>query len=183
MERQQVGKTNKTAGSNAERYYASLFRELGFKHCLTARFASKLHDNAKIDLINLPFNIQIKYGKQKGMNAGKELFLMASSIEKMFPEDDPTTKKPLLLIHKLRTGKGVKRTPEHEKIFMSLKQFNIFKSEFPNLEYETVKEYKYDLKSEYKIIVSMKFETFKNQIIKEYAKNWNREADTTVQGE
>ena len=58
------GSTNKRKGHNAERYYCNLFKELGFEFCTTARLASRLYDNAKIDLVNLPYNLQIKAGVQ-----------------------------------------------------------------------------------------------------------------------
>ena len=30
-----VGRTNKTKGSNAERYYVNLFKEMGYDKCVT----------------------------------------------------------------------------------------------------------------------------------------------------
>jgi hypothetical protein len=174
-----MGANNKRRGSNAERYYAKLFRTLGFSNCCTSRYESRHYDNAKIDLMNIPFNIQIKYGIQRQMNPGKELLLMSTCIEKMFPENHEVKKRPMILIHKILTGKGVKRTPEYEKVYMSLEQFNKFKIESPNLNYDNLKEYKYKLDSEFKTIVSMKFETFKT-IIKKYAENWNSATNSRV---
>ena len=52
-----IGTNNKRKGSNAERFYAKIFRDLGFDKCITSRQGSRLHDNAGIDLMFLPYNI------------------------------------------------------------------------------------------------------------------------------
>lgn len=161
-----LGKLNKRMGSNAERYYTEVFKGLGFTSCATSREVSKKHDNAKIDLVNMPFNLQIKAGKQTSMSAGKELFLMESCIKTMFSLDDEVFKKPLLLVHyRSVEEEGYNRLPEHERVYMSFKQFLKFQEISPNLEYDSIKEFKFDLDSEFKIIVSMTFEVFKNEII------------------
>ena len=160
-----LGRTNKRKGSNAERYYRTIFKEIGFTHCETSRFASKLHDNSKIDLVNIPFNIQIKAGKQQGLSPGKELFFLVSSMKAMFPPEDLVFTKPNLLIHYKQGIPGKKRLPEDEMVYMSEKQFNLFKQMCPDLEYTFMKEYKFDLQSEFKSIVGMTFESFKDKII------------------
>lgn len=160
-----VGATNKRKGSTAERYYAKFFRELGFTFCETSRFVSKKHDNAKIDLMYIPFNLQIKAGIQKNMNPGKELFMMASSVASMFPLEDEVHKKPCLLIHYKQGTPGAKRTPDMEMVYMSMIQFDVFRSKNVNLKYGYLKEYKFDLQSEYKTIVGMPLEHFKSEVI------------------
>lgn len=164
-----VGQTNKRKGSVAERFYAKFFRDLGWEFCQTSRFVSKRHDNAKIDLVDIPFNLQIKAGIQKNMNPGKELFMMASSIQLMFPSSDLVHTRPCVLIHYKQGSKGKKRAPEDEMVYMSLIQFEAFKEKSPNLEYSTIKEFKFEMQSEYKIIVGMTLEVFKEEvIIKQY---------------
>jgi len=160
-----IGSKNKRKGSTAERLYAKFFRELGFNFCETSRFVSKKHDNAKIDLMYIPFNIQIKAGIQKNMNPGKELFMMATSIESMFPKEDDVHNKPCVLIHYKQGKPGIKRVPEQEMIYMSKIQYSIFKENSPDLEYSYTKEYKFDLNSQYKHIVGMTLEHFTNEII------------------
>lgn len=160
-----VGATNKRKGSTAERYYAKFFRDLGFTFCETSRFVSKKHDNAKIDLMYIPFNLQIKAGVQKNMNPGKELFMMASSITSMFPLEDEVHKKPCLLIHYKQGTPGVRRTPDMEVVYMSRMQFELFQSVNASLTYSYSKEYKFDLDSNYKHIVGMTLEHFKNEVI------------------
>lgn len=157
--------TNKTKGSNAERYYAKVFRELGYRFCETARFASTKHDNAKVDLVYIPYNIQIKAGVQKNLSPGKELFMMSSSIAAMFPLEEDIHNKPCLLIHYMQGIKGVKRTPEMEMVYMSFKQYQLFLEKNNSLTYTYEKIFKFDLNSDFKHIVGMTFESFKNQII------------------
>lgn len=160
------GATNKRKGSNAERYYAQIFRDLGFDFCETSRFVSKKHDNAKIDLMYVPFNIQIKAGSQKNMNPGKELFLMESSINSMFPPEDEVFTKPCLLFHYKQGIRGKKRTEQDEIVYMSENQFNLFKQQIKDLKHIDKKSFKFDLNSQFKHIVWMTFEYFNKNIIK-----------------
>jgi hypothetical protein len=164
-----IGATNKRKGSSAERYYAKFFRELGFNFCETARFGSKKHDNAKIDLLYIPFNVQIKAGIQKNMNPGKELFMMSTCIAAMFPPEDEVSKRPCILFHYKQGKPGAKRTPDMEMVYMSMIQFDLFKSLSPELEYSFMKDFKFDLQSEFKTVVGMTLDHFKEQvIIKQY---------------
>ena len=160
-----VGATNKRKGSTAERYYAKFFRELGFTFCETSRFGSKKHDNAKIDLLYIPFNVQIKAGIQKNMNPGKELFMMSTSISAMFPPEDEVFKRPCILFHYKQGKPGAKRTPEMEMVYMSMIQFYLFRAKSPNLEYLMLKDFKFDLQSEFKTIVGMTLDHFKSEVI------------------
>ena len=160
------GATNKRKGHDAERYYCNIFKELGFTFCTTARLGSRLYDNAKIDLINLPFNVQIKAGIQKSMNPGKELFSMNQMIKALFPAEDDVHNRASLLIQKKESGKGVKRLPEHEIVFMSFEQFKKYKHQNEILEFLFEKEFKFELNSDFKHIVAMTFESFKEEIIK-----------------
>lgn len=161
------GATNKRKGSNAERLYASLFRELGFELCQTARYASKLYDDAKIDLINIPFNIQIKAGIQKGMNPAKELTMMEACIEKMFPKYDSVRTYPKLLIHYKQVGQGKKRTELDSLVYMSLGQFLKFE-ELTNseLQFLGIRKGRLESNSEFKDIVFVSFDYFVNNVVK-----------------
>lgn len=165
MNKRSIGKTNKTKGSNAERLYAQIFRELGHNFCKTSREGSKLHDNAKIDLIFIPYNIQIKAGIQKNMNPGKELLSLKAAIKEFFPPTHEVHNNPAILIHHEEVGRGKRRLPEHQKVYMSESQYLYFKKKSPELLYDNLKELKFDTTSEFKIIVCMTFEHFKEQII------------------
>ena len=159
------GSRNRTMGHNAERYYCTLFKEW-FPFCTTSRLGSRLYDNAKIDLINLPFNLQIKSGLQKSMNPGKELFDMTNMIVALFPPDDSVHSKPRFLIHKKPIGRGKKPTPEHEILYMSKRQFKEYQDLNNNLKPHFEKSFKFEFNSEFKNVVALTFEVFKEQIIK-----------------
>lgn len=129
MAKRSMGATNKRKGSNAEREYAKLFRELGFKFCLTSRQGSRIHDDAGIDLINIPFNIQIKAGKQRGMNASKELNYVRERVAEIFPPEAEEHRRPIILIHKKEVkeggeGKGRRKRNEFDDVVsMSFQDF------------------------------------------------------------
>lgn len=119
-----IGKTNKNKGSNAERHYAKIFREnLGYQYCKTARFGSKLHDNSGIDLIGIPFNVQIKAGKQAGLNISKELLYIKNQVNSNFPEGSLERDNVKILIHKKEVGMGKKRGEFDEIVSMTFEDF------------------------------------------------------------
>lgn len=122
-EKKNYGKTNKRKGSNAERFYAKIFREIGYEFCKTSREASKLHDNAGIDLMFLPFNVQVKAGKQVALNASKELLYMKNRIAELFPPTAAEQFLPKVLIHKKEVGRGHIRTEFDELVFMSFEDY------------------------------------------------------------
>lgn len=118
-----IGKTNKRKGSNAERFYAIEFRNLGFSKCQTARFGSKFMDDAGIDLINLPMNVQIKAGKQRGLNPCKLLKEIKAKIKDLLMPNALEQEYPLILIHKKEVGQGIKREEHDELVTMSFEDF------------------------------------------------------------
>lgn len=121
--RKSYGKTNKRKGSDAERHYAKVFREIGFTHCKTSRLGSKLHDDAGIDLIFLPFNVQIKAGKQAGLNASRELEYIQNRTTELFPSTSLEHTYPKVLIHKKEVGQGKKRGEFDDIVSMSFNDF------------------------------------------------------------
>ena len=121
--RKSYGKTNKRKGSDAERHYAKVFREIGFTHCKTSRLGSKLHDDAGIDLIFLPFNVQIKAGKQAGLNASRELEYIQNRMSELFPSTSLEHTYPKVLIHKKEVGQGKKRGEFDDIVSMSFSDF------------------------------------------------------------
>jgi len=111
------GKTNKRKGSDAERLYAKKFKEeLGFKHCRTSRQGSKLHDDAGIDLIFIPFNVQIKAGYDSGLNYGKELKYIEEKMAELFPATSIEHTLPKILIHRKNREKGRRNREEYDDI-------------------------------------------------------------------
>ncbi len=117
------GKTNKAKGNNAERLYAKLFRELGYKFCLTARQASRITDDAGIDLAHLPFNVQIKAGFHKGLNPAKVLGIIDERLPKLFPPENPIHTYPNILIHRNQIGRGNRRVAEDDLLYIKVQDF------------------------------------------------------------
>jgi len=117
------GKQNRKKGHRAEQIYAGEFRKMGFDRCVTSRFGSKQHDNAGIDLINLPFNVQIKAGLQRGFNASSVLQYTKEETEKIFSKDSMERKALLIGILHKQSPKGKKKTEYDQLVFMTFKDF------------------------------------------------------------
>lgn len=130
------GGTNKRKGSNAERYYAILFRELGFTKCITSREGSKLLDDCAVDLMFLPVLVQIKAGRQKGMNSSKVLKDIQDRIQERFPLDAPEQFMPRVLIHykeaQVIKGERRRRTEYDELVTMTFETFIKFLKSYTN---------------------------------------------------
>jgi len=123
MTKKNYGKTNRTKGHNAEREIAQDFRDIGFTHCKTSRQASRLLDDSKVDLAFIPYNIQIKAGKQRGLNPIKELKAMEEALKQNFPPEDLIHTNPNLVLLRKETGQGIKRTKYDTTITLSYSDF------------------------------------------------------------
>lgn len=75
---------NRTRGHNFERKIAKRFRDLGYDQCMTTRQGSRYLDNKKLDLMNVPFRVQCKYGKHKGLKYHK----LIEDIDKLTKKTD-----------------------------------------------------------------------------------------------
>jgi hypothetical protein len=112
---------NRRKGHNAERHYAQIFRKIfPDREILTSRNASKALDDCKVDLWGLPLNVQVKAGKQKGLNESQVLTHMEEKLSKYFPE---RLNYLSLIIHKKDVGRGKKRTPQDELVTMTFEDF------------------------------------------------------------
>lgn len=117
------GVTNRRKGHSAERAIAQDFRAIGFLHCKTSRQASRLLDDSKIDLAFIPYNIQIKAGKQRGLNPIKELKAMEVEIIKNYPPGESVHSNPNLVLLKKEVGQGIKRSKYDTTITMAYEDF------------------------------------------------------------
>lgn len=117
------GSVNRTKGHNAERFYAKVFKDLGFSHCVTSRYGSRIHDDAGIDLIGLPINVQIKAGKQRAMNPSKVLSYIRERVAELFPKTAPEKDMISIVIHRKEVGRGKKRNDFDDLVHMSFKDF------------------------------------------------------------
>jgi hypothetical protein len=119
-----IGHTNRKKGHNAERFYSKWFKELGFKFCQTSRYGSRLYDDCGIDLINIPFLVQVKAGKQKNLNIISELKNIETKVAENFPEDAKEHKFPKMLIHRKDVGRGRRRTDYDDIVTMTATDLN-----------------------------------------------------------
>ena len=130
------GKRNRKVGHDAERHFAREFREMGFSKCITSRKGSRLFDDAAIDLIFIPFNVQIKAGKQRGLNPVNILREIDERIKKYFPKSHEVHNLPNILIVRKFPGQGVKRDEYHDTVIMSFESFK----KIINTNYDKYKE-------------------------------------------
>jgi hypothetical protein len=106
--------TNRTKGHNAERLYALKFKEL-FPNCQTSRYASRMLDDAGVDLANIPLLVQIKAGVHKGMKPEEVL----KNIKDKLPNEE----KLKLLIHHKQGKPGKKRDEFSSLVTMTFEDF------------------------------------------------------------
>ena len=133
VDRKSLGKKNKAKGSVAERYYRDQFRDIGYDKCVTSRLGSRLHDNAGIDLILVPYNVQVKVGEQKGLKPREELISMDTKMRNLFPLESNEFSVPKIVIHK-RYAEGGKRTEFDEIVTMTFKDFKDMAQEIYDLQ-------------------------------------------------
>ena len=117
------GKINRRKGHNAERYYADKFRSLGYPKCITSRQGSRIHDDSGIDLIFIPYNVQIKAGKQRGLNPIQVLKNMEIKMKENFPEDNQVFNQPNIVILRKEVGQGTKRTKYDDVVILAFEDF------------------------------------------------------------
>lgn len=123
MIKKSIGATNRTKGHNGERHYVNIFKELGFDKCVTSRYGSRQHDDAAIDLINIPINVQIKVGKQTGLKPVSVLADMSERIKEKFPSNYPEHDYPKIIIHRKEVGRGKKRNEFDDMVHLSFEDF------------------------------------------------------------
>lgn len=115
-----MANTNRTKGHNGERHYANEFKKLGYELCVTSRYGSRQHDDCGVDLINIPFNVQIKVGKQTAMKPHKEIRNIIDNLTEKIPSE---VDNPCIVIHKRPVGRGHKRKVEDEIVSMTFEDF------------------------------------------------------------
>lgn len=94
---------NRDKGHRYERWWANIFKDLGWEKCITARQGSRIADDSGIDLVNIPYNMQLKYGYPRGLNYKTLFDSIDECKEKNFTEEDPIQKYPTVIAHKKST--------------------------------------------------------------------------------
>jgi hypothetical protein len=158
------GKTNRTKGHNAERYYAKVFRELGFTYCKTSRLSSRMLDNCKVDLAFLPFNIQIKGGKHKGLKPSKVLSQMKKLIEENYPPYEEIRRRICIVIHR----KAIySKYNDEDSVYITKNTLCNLLLRVPTLRYtETIIDKNFS--NEFREIVRLDFKEFKGKVVSIY---------------
>lgn len=103
-------------GHGFERTIVNFFKELGFSRAMSTRLGSKIMDHAKIDLCNVPFNIQCKAVEAK-IDYTKLTLDIKNEINKLIPERNHY---PIIIIHKQNRETQVIFTLEEFEKFMRM---------------------------------------------------------------
>lgn len=95
------GSRNRRAGHNYERKCTNYFKELGFLRARTSRQASRLLDDAKVDIAYVPFNVQCK-----AVDSNINYLTLISEINDKIKELMPERKDyPTIVFHKKKNKK------------------------------------------------------------------------------
>lgn len=122
------GKTSRRKGHRAELEWVHIFRDLGYKNARSSREESNYLDACGIDVVNIPINLQVKAGAQKGLNYSEELRQIR---EKILQKASHLKDNILILAHRKDAKPGVKRSPEQDLVIMTREDFiKLFKKSF-----------------------------------------------------
>jgi hypothetical protein len=106
----------RTKGNNFERFVVDFYKALGYNRALSSRWGSRIMDDAKIDLCNIPFNVQCKAVEAK-INYTTLTADIKTEIKKLVPEREPY---PILIFHKRNRKVEVVFTLEEFEKFMRM---------------------------------------------------------------
>jgi hypothetical protein len=85
----------KQRGNRFERKIVNSFKKIGYKDAATSRMMSKHMDNLGIDLVGIPYLVQCKYGKQKGINYSDVIKNITTNIK----GNKELEKLPIIVFH------------------------------------------------------------------------------------
>lgn len=110
---------SRTKGNNFERELVNIFKNLGFEHCKTSRYASRILDDSKVDLANIPLNVQAKMGYWNNRPKFDIIFKeMKIHLCSNFLPNDPQRNYPKVAFHTLD-----KKEEEHQMVIMMQKDW------------------------------------------------------------
>jgi Holliday junction resolvase len=110
------GKRARTKGHNFERVIVNWLRKLGYSRAITTRLGSRLMDAAKIDVCNVPFNVQCKAVEAK-IDYHELTKEISEEIAKLVPERG---EYPIVIFHKKDKKTNVIMTLDEFEKFMRL---------------------------------------------------------------
>ena len=110
------GRRARTKGHNFERTIVNYLKRIGFTEAITTRLGSRLMDAAKIDVCNVPFNVQCKAVEAK-IDYHKLTDEITAEIEKLVPE---RLQYPIMVFHKRNKKTSVTMTLDEFEKFLLL---------------------------------------------------------------
>jgi len=109
-----AGKRARRKGHNYERAIVKFFRDLGYSDAKTSRLASRLLDSAKVDICDIPFNVQCK-AVEAHIDYYKLTDEILTELEKIYPK---RLKYPTIIFHKKNKRTNVILTLEQFKMLL-----------------------------------------------------------------
>lgn len=108
------GRRARTKGHNFERAIVNYFKQMGYSRAMTTRLGSRLMDAAKIDICNVPFNVQCK-AVEAHIDYHALTDEISEEIEKLVPE---RIEYPIVIFHKKNKKTNVVMTLDEFEKFM-----------------------------------------------------------------
>ena len=112
-----AGKRARRKGHNYERTIVKFFKDLGYADAKTSRLGSRLLDSAKVDICDIPFNVQCK-AVEANIDYSKLTGEIQAEITKLIPG---RINLPIMIFHKKNRNTNVVMTlDEFEKLMRQL---------------------------------------------------------------
>lgn len=109
-----AGKRARRKGHNYERSVVKFFKDLGYDQAKTSRLGSRLLDSAKVDICDIPFNVQCK-AVEANIDYHKLTDEVKTELEKLMPQRE---KYPIIIFHKRNKKTNVILTIEQFRLLM-----------------------------------------------------------------
>lgn len=111
-----AGKKARRKGHNYERTIVKFFKDLGYTDAKTSRLGSRLLDSAKVDICDIPYNVQCK-----AVEANIDYCKLTDEITREVNKLVPTRKDlPIMIFHKKNRNTNVVMTLDEFEKFMNL---------------------------------------------------------------
>jgi hypothetical protein len=109
-----AGKRARRKGHNYERTIVKFFKDLGYADAKTSRLGSRLLDSAKVDICDIPFNVQCK-AVEANIDYSKLTGEIEGEITKLIPG---RINLPIMIFHKKNRNTNVIMTLDEFEKFM-----------------------------------------------------------------
>lgn len=109
-----AGKRARRKGHNYERTIVKFFKDLGYTDAKTSRLGSRLLDSAKVDICDIPYNVQCK-AVEANIDYKKLTDEIEGEINKLTPG---RLNLPIMIFHKKNRNTNVVMTLDEFEKFM-----------------------------------------------------------------